>query len=95
MPILDIKNKDDVKKYNKYINSSKYARLTQAMEWGDVKSNWKEEIVYLEKDGKITASMLILIQSMKIGGYTMLYSPRGPVCDVNDIDTVNSLIKEV
>ena len=94
MPILDVNNKDDLKKYNEYINSSKYARLTQAIDWGNVKSNWKKEIVYLEKDGKITASMLILIQSMKLGGYTMLYSPRGPVCDVNDIDTVNSLIKE-
>lgn len=94
MPILDMKNKEQMQKYKDFFDKSKHARLTQSVEWGDVKSNWKKEIVYLEEDGKIIASMFILIQSMKLLGYNMLYAPRGPVCDVNDIDTVNKLIKE-
>lgn len=94
MPILDINNKDEVTKYKEYINKSKYARLTQALEWADVKNNWKKEIVYLEENGNIIASMMLLIQSMKIGGYNIMYAPRGPVCDIYDINTVNRLIKE-
>lgn len=95
MPILNKENKDEVKKYKEYIQSSKYGRLTQALEWGDVKSNWTKEIVYLEEDGNIVASMLILIQSMKIGGYTMMYAPRGPVCDPNDVNLVKKMINEI
>src|SRR5574344_434995 len=94
MPILNKENKDEIKKYKEYIQNSKYARLTQAIEWTKVKKNWEYEIVYLEENSKIVASMLILIQSMKIGGYTMMYAPRGPVCDVTNIELVNKLVKE-
>ena len=94
MPVLNINNKDEVKKYKEFINKNKYARLTQSLEWADVKNNWKKEIVYLEENGNITASMLILIQSMKIGGYNIMYAPRGPVCDIYDINTVKRLIEE-
>lgn len=94
MPILNMDNKKEVEKYKKYIDNSDFARLTQAIEWGDVKPGWKKEVVYIEDNGQITASMLLLIQSMKIGGYNMMYAPRGPVCDISDIDTVNKLLKE-
>ena len=46
MPILNIKNESEILKYKKYIQNSKYGRLTQAIEWGEVKPNWKKEIVY-------------------------------------------------
>lgn len=94
MPILDINNKEEVLKYKKYIKNSQFTRLTQVLEWGKVKENWKKEIVYIEENGKIIASMMLLIQSMKIGGYTIMYAPRGPVCDIYDIETVNKLIEE-
>lgn len=94
MPILDKTNKDELKKYNDYIQNNKYARLTQTLEWTKVKSNWKNEIIYLEENGKIVASMLILIQSMKVAGFNMLYAPRGPVCDPANIDTVKKLVNE-
>ncbi len=94
MPILDLNNKDEVKKYKDYIQSSKYTRLTQVMEWAKVKKNWKSEIVYLEENGNVTSSMLLLIQSMKIAGYNMMYAPRGPVCDAGDIETIKKLINE-
>lgn len=94
MPILDLNNKEELKRYNEHIKSCKYTRLTQVIEWSKVKENWKSEIVYVEENGKITASMLLLIQSMRVSGYNIMYAPRGPVCDVNDIDTVKKLINE-
>lgn len=94
MPILDKNNKELVEKYKSFVGSSQYGRLTQAFEWGYVKNNWENEIVYLEEDGKITASMLILIQKLPIKPYTLMYAPRGPVCDIYDIETVKKLVKE-
>ncbi len=94
MPILDSNNVDELRKYKEFLNKSKYTRLTQALEWADVKDNWKREVVYIEENGNIIASMMLLIQSMKIGGYNIMYAPRGPVCDIHDIDIVNKLLKE-
>lgn len=94
MPILNKEDESEVKKYRQFLNSSKYSRLTQSLEWGKVKNNWQHEVVYVEKDGNIYASMLLLIQKIPIKNYTFMYSPRGPVCDINDIETIKQLIKE-
>ena len=37
--------------------------------------------------------MMLLVQKIPFHS-TIIYSPRGPVCDVYDIDLVNKLIKE-
>ena len=94
MPILDKNNKKMVKKYYNFLRNSPYADLHQDFGWGKVKSdNWIDEYVYIEENDKITAGMLILIRTFgKI--FTMMYCPRGPVCDLNDIELVNKLINE-
>ena len=43
MPILDKNNKEQIKKYKQFLNSSEYVRLTQTLEWGKVKNDWIQE----------------------------------------------------
>lgn len=94
MPILDKNDIEQVKRYNEFVDNSEYGRLTQAFEWGKVKSNWNQEIVYIEENGKIVASMMILIANIPVGKSTFMYAPRGPVCDPTDVETVKKLVKE-
>ncbi len=95
MPILDFNNKKEVKEYEDFVLNYKGASFMQDLCWGKVKDNWTEEAVYLRgKDGKISAAMLVLIQKIKKTNVSMMYSPRGPVCDAYDIDTINKLIEE-
>lgn len=95
MPILDKDNKDLVEKYKKFLLSNENTRLTQSIEWTKVKSNWKSEIVYLEENNEIVAGMLILIQKIPFFNSTFLYAPRGPVCNIEDINLVSKLVEEV
>jgi len=95
MPILDRTNKDEVEKYNKFVRSREHASALQDLNWGKVKEGeWQVEAVYLEQNGNITAAMTILIRTFA-KGVTLMYAPRGPVCDVEDISTVKKLINEV
>ncbi|MHA6251999.1 lipid II:glycine glycyltransferase FemX [Oceanobacillus sp. CAU 1775] len=94
MAILDKTNKDLVNEYDEFVRSSPFRSMTQDRRWTDVKEGWGEEYVYLKEDGKIIAAMSILIKRLP-GGYSMLYAPRGPVCDIYDLDLVQRLIKEV
>lgn len=94
MPILDKNNKEEVIKYKDFVFNSEHASLLQSMEWGEVKDDWGNEYVYLEENGEIIAAISILIKTIP-GGYSLLYAPRGPVCDLNDISLVKKLIKEV
>lgn len=94
MPILDFNNKKEVEEYNEFLHNYDFMSFMQDLKWGKVKNNWEQEAVYLRKDGKICATMMILIQKVPHMKVSFMYAPRGPVCDVYDIDTVNALVKE-
>ena len=93
MPVLDFNNKEEVKEYEDFILNHVGTSFMQDLNWGKVKYNWKQEAVYLKEDGKIVAAMMLLVQNIPFKS-TIIYAPRGPVCDVYDIDLVNKLIKE-
>ncbi len=93
MPILDKKNPIEVERYLNFIRSSKHRTLTQDLNWSDVKWDWENEQIYTEKDGEITGALSLLIKRLPIAG-SLLYAPRGPICDINDMESVNNLIKE-
>lgn len=94
MPILDKSNKEQVDKYNKFVRTRERVSALQDLNWGKVKEKeWITEAVYLEKNGNITAAMTILIRNFA-KGMTLMYAPRGPVCDIEDVSTVKELIEE-
>lgn len=94
MPILDRTNKEEVEKYNKFVRNREHTSALQDLNWGKVKDGeWKCEAVYLEQNGNITAAMTILIRTFA-KGISIMYAPRGPVCDIEDVSTVKSLINE-
>lgn len=93
MAILDFNNKEEVRRYNEFVEKSDYGRFQQNVEWIDVKKNWGHEAVYVEENGEIVAAMLILIK--KVLGQSIFYAQAAPVCDVYNIDLVEKLMDEV
>ncbi len=94
MPILDFNNKEEVKEYEDFILNHTGTSFMQDLNWGKVKYNWKQEAVYLKDNGKIVAAMMLLVQHIPFKS-TIIYAPRGPVCNVYDIELVNRLVSEV
>ena len=70
----------------------------QSPEWAKVKGNWINEIVLAEDEsGKIIGAVSILIRKIPIFG-NIMYSSRGPTCDIHDISVMKQLtdgIKEL
>jgi len=94
VPILDTTNDENVKKYEEFIKTSPYGHSMQSVNWSHVKKNWESDYVYLEDDkGEIEAAISI-ISVKNDGEHAFLYAPRGPVCDINNIEIVNQLIEE-
>lgn len=95
MPLLNLKSKKEVDKYNQFLEKSN-AFFTQTIEWGNVKSNWQQYIVYVTDDNNdIVMSANFLVQKVPVLNKFLLYSPRGPVGDINDRNNVEKLINEV
>ena len=94
MPLLDKENKSMVEKYNEFVRGREHTSALQDLNWAYVKKEeWKHEAVYLEKNGNITATMSMLIRTFA-KGFSMIYVPRGPVCDAYDVTTIKELITE-
>lgn len=93
MPILDKNNQEDVKRYEQFMRNSPFRSITQDPNWAHVKDDWGNEQVYVERDGEIVAAMSLLIKRVP-GGYSLLYAPRGPICDLHDQQLVEELLSE-
>ena len=80
---MKLVNEDNINKYNEFLTKHDRCNFQQSVEWAKVKSNWKNEIILVENDdGEIVGSLSVLIRKIPIFG-NMMYSPRGPVCDIH------------
>lgn len=71
--------------YEAFVSTFHDAFFHQSVNWSQVKSNWKRELLLsFDEQGNPVGSMLILIRTLPLFGYTMFYAPRGPVCDYHN-----------
>ncbi len=92
MKILEEKDKEA---YTKFLEEHKRCNFQQSLEWGRVKSFWKNEVV-LAKDShqNIIGSISILVRKIPIFGYLM-YASRGPVCDIHNVEVLTQLTQGI
>lgn len=94
MAILNKTSEEEVKRYKDFIDSYEGASLLQAYNWANVKKGWQSEYVYVQKEGKIVLAVCVLIRKF-VFGKTVMYASRGPVGDINDIELVKLMLKDI
>lgn len=95
MPILNKENKKELEKYKSFLLDNKNYNILQSLEWAELKDKWINEIVYIEKNNKIIASVSLLLRRIPIINSYIAYGARGPLVDINDIETLNLLLEEI
>ena len=92
MIFLRILEEKDKELYTQFLESHDRCNFQQSLEWGEVKNdNWKNEVILAEDENKnIIGSLSVLVRKMPIFGYLM-YSSRGPVCDIHDETVLKQL----
>ena len=92
MKLVDDTNRE---KYIEFLQKHPKGHFLQSPEWAKLKSEWKNEVIIVEdNNGNIQGSMSILIRKVPYFG-TMMYAPRGPVCDVHDKGIMQKLVDGV
>ncbi len=93
MKLLD---KDNIEKYKAFLINHDRCNFQQSMEWAKVKEPaWKSETIIVEDENKnIIASLMVLIRKIPLFG-NLMYSPRGPVCDIHDEKVLKELTKSL
>jgi len=90
MILVDDSNRDKFIEFNK---RHPKGHFLQSPEWAKLKSEWVNEVVLSEdKDGNIKGAMSILIRKVPHINASIMYAPRGPICDIHDKETFQELV---
>ena len=84
-------SEEDRQKYTEFLENHERCNFQQSLEWGKVKNFWKNEVILAEdENNNIIGSLSVLLRKIPIFGYLM-YSSRGPVCDIHDEKVLKQL----
>lgn len=86
---------DEFEEYDEFLKKHDRCHYAQSKKWANIKCDWKNEIIIVrDENGKIKGSLSILIRKVPYFKSTLMYAPRGPICDENDEETFSELISQ-
>ena len=89
-------NDKETKEYYDFVLKHEKTHFMQSSEWAKIKGNWKNEVLVVrDTNGKIAGCMSVLIQKIPGIKASMLYCPRGPVCDIENKLVFGKLMDEL
>lgn len=94
MPILDKENSVSKKRYLDFVSNYEDSSILQSLLWENIRKDVKYEAVYLEKNNEIIATMTLCIIYINEVKGNIMYSPKGPLCTLENIELVKMLIEE-
>lgn len=81
--------------HDDFAKTSQQTNLLQSSDWAKIKDTWgNKRVGFFDAAGKQIASASILIQPLPLG-FTMLYIPRGPIMDYNNLDHVKQVMTDL
>lgn len=90
---MKLLEENDKVRYKEFLESHDRCNFQQSLEWGKVKTNWIKEVILSEdKDGNIRGSLCVWIRKIPIFG-NIMYSARGPVCDLYNEEIIADLVE--
>ncbi len=86
-----LETEKDKEEYTKFLESHERCNFQQSLEWANVKTSWKKEVILAEDNNKkIIGSLMVWIRKIPVFG-NIMYSPRGPVADIHNIEVLSEL----
>ena len=97
MPVVSAKNKDDMKKYESFVEENDFGNIMQSIEWSKLKQDWEHEVVFLynENTDEIIGSALVLLRKIPIINSYIAYIPRGPILNQYNKKNMKRMVDEI
>lgn len=81
--IFDKKDLQGVRAMESFVRGHENCHFLQMPSWAEVKTFWRWRGIAVYRKGLQVAAMGVLIRPLPLG-FSLLYAPRGPVCDRNN-----------
>ncbi len=86
-----LETEQDKIEYTKFLENHERCNFQQSLEWGEVKTSWKKEVILAEDNAKkIIGSLMVWIRKIPIFG-NIMYSARGPIADIHNIEVLSQI----
>ena len=84
---------NELEEYEQFLMQHPKGNFAQSSLWAKQKPDWNwDAIIVRGDDGKIKGSLAVMTRKVPGFPYTIMYGCRGPVCDLDDEDTLTKLI---
>lgn len=84
---------ENASEFDAFVQSCPKGHMMQSSAWGKVKNNWKwRGIICRDENGTVKGVCAVLLRKLPMMPWSMMYAPRGPVCDLDDEATVTELL---
>lgn len=86
----------EASRFDAFIAAAPKGHILQTYAWGQVKARtgWQPLCLVVEEGGQIVAAALLLRRRLP-GGRSLLYSPRGPVFDLENLELFDFFLEQV
>lgn len=81
--IINKENMAEVKQMAAFIKHHEKSHFLQTPAWADVKDAWRWRGILAYEEDCVVGAVSVLIRPLPLG-FSLMYAPRGPVCDRND-----------
>ena len=86
-----VTNEEDKNKYSEFLQKHERCNFQQSLEWAEIKSDWKKEVILAEDTQEnIIGSLCVWIRKIPMFG-NLMYASRGPVCDIHNLEALKQL----
>ncbi len=90
--MIEFVSKENLAEYEAFVQSNPKGHFLQSSMWAKQKPEWIwEGIICRGEDGKIRGAMSVLIRKVPYLPYRLMYAGRGPVCNIEDVETLREL----
>lgn len=81
--IITKENRAEVSRMEQFVKHHEKSHFLQTPAWADVKECWQWRGIMAYEGACIVGTMSVLIRPLPLG-FSLMYAPRGPVCDRSD-----------
>lgn len=81
--IIDKENRTEVTRMEAFVSNHPNSHFLQSPRWAKVKEAWQWRGILTYDNDRLVGTMSVLIRPLPMG-LSLMYAPRGPVCDRND-----------
>lgn len=78
--LITNENTEEIKRMESFVKGHEKSHFLQTPAWAQVKEAWEWRGIVAYEEKRIIGAMSVLIRPLPFG-FSIMYAPRGPVCD--------------